>query len=117
MIRMYWGTLRAYGRKRKPMPRQLESDWFRGSIPDNVLLGPDVYIDSTFGLAAFFSERNPGLQVGRASGLYDRATLIVGQQGVIDIGDFVCLNGVYLICNQSIDVGSHSLLGWGSIIT
>src|SRR3954454_3788819 len=84
-IRMYSGILRAFGRKRKPMPRQIESDWFSGSIPDNVLLGPDVYVDSTFGLAAFFSERNPGRRVGRASGLYDRATLIVGPQGAIDI--------------------------------
>lgn len=99
------------------MPKKLESDWFSGSIADNVLLGEDVYIDSSFSLAAFFSECNPGLRIGRASGLYDRATLIVGQHGAIEIADFVCLNGVYLICNGSIIVGSHALLGWGSVIT
>jgi acetyltransferase-like isoleucine patch superfamily enzyme len=109
--------LRVPARAKKPMARQLESDWFSGSIADNVLLGADVYIDSTFGLAAFFSERYPGLRIGRASGLYDRATLIVGPQGAIEIGDFVCLNGVYVICNRSVILGSHSLLGWGAVIT
>jgi acetyltransferase-like isoleucine patch superfamily enzyme len=99
------------------MPKQLEHDWFRGSISDNVLLGADVYLDSTFGFAAFFSERQPGLRIGCASGAYDRATFMVGPGGAVDIGDFVCLNGAYLVCNREIVIGSHTLLAWGSVIT
>ena len=99
------------------MPNRLEYDWFSGTISDNVSLGPHVYIDSAFGFASFFSEREPAMRIGRASGLYDRATVISGPQGVIDVGEFVCLNGTYLVCNREITIGSYALLAWGCIVT
>jgi acetyltransferase-like isoleucine patch superfamily enzyme len=116
-VRMYSGILAVFACEEISMPKRLECDWFGGSISDNVFLAADVYVDSTFGFAAFFSERQPGLRMGRASGIYDRATLIVGPRGAIDIGEFACLNGVYVICNGDIAIGSHTLLGWGSVIT
>jgi acetyltransferase-like isoleucine patch superfamily enzyme len=99
------------------MPRRLEYDWFPGTISDNIVMGTDVYVDSAFGLVSFFSERNPGMRMGRASGLYDRATIISGPEGVTEIGEFVCLNGTYLICNREITIGSYALLSWGCVIT
>lgn len=95
------------------MPRRLEYDWFPGTISDNIVLGPCAYLDSAFGFASFFSERDPGMRIGRATGLYDRATIISGPQATIDVGEFVCLNGTYLICNREITIGSHALLFLG----
>jgi acetyltransferase-like isoleucine patch superfamily enzyme len=99
------------------MPKQLECDWYGGSVSENVFLEADVYLDSTFGFAAFFSERQPGLRMGRASGAYDRATFMVGPDGAVDIGEFACLNGAYLVCNREIVIGAHTLLAWGAVIT
>ena len=98
-------------------PTFLEHDWYPGGIPGNVALGEDVYLDSAYGFAAFHSEREPGAVLGDACGAYDRATLVVGAEGEVDVGPYTVLNGVYLVCSRRITVGTHCLLAWGAVIT
>jgi len=95
----------------------LEHDWYAGGIPANVVAGEDVYIDTSYGFAPFFSECNPGLILGNACGAYDRTTFVVGPKGRIVVGAYTCLNGTYLVCNDSITIGEHCLLAWGVILT
>lgn len=104
-------------RKAKTMPSRLEYDWFPGNIPENIEIGEGAYLDSAFGFASFFSELTQGLRIGRASGIYDRATIISGPEGKIDLREFVCLNGTYLICDREITIGAFALLSWGCIVT
>jgi acetyltransferase-like isoleucine patch superfamily enzyme len=99
------------------MSRRVESDWFDGAVPENIEFGPDTYLDSSFCMVSFRSELEPGMRVGRASGLYDRATVISGPGAYVEIGEFVCLNGTYIICNSQVTIESHALLSWGCIIT
>ena len=56
----------------------LEWDWYAGGIPANVEFGRDVYIDTSYGFAACFSELKPGVVMGDATGAYDRASFVVG---------------------------------------
>ncbi len=95
----------------------LPDDWYPHGLRDNIVLGKDVYIDSSYGFAAFDSERTPGLTVGDASGVYDRAALIVGPRGRVRVGAFTVLNGTYVICDDRVDIGAHCLLSWGVVIT
>jgi maltose O-acetyltransferase len=95
----------------------LEHDWYAGGIPANVVMGKDVYIDTTYGFASFFSQRNPGLILGDACGAYDRTTFVVGPSGYITVGSYTCLNGTYLVCNDCITIGAHCLLAWGVVLT
>lgn len=95
----------------------LEHDWYGGGIPGNVVVGREVYIDSSYAFAAFVSERIPGLTLGDASGVYDRAAFVVGPQGEVTVGPYTCLNGTYVICNKHITIGAHCLLAWGVVIT
>lgn len=95
----------------------LEHDWYAGGIPGNVALGADVYLDSAYGFAPFHSEREPGLTLGDACGVYDRATFMVGPTGQVLVGPYSVLNGVYLICNDRITIGAHCLLAWGAVVT
>ncbi len=81
------------------------------------MVGDDVYLDSSYGFAAFNSERDPGFVVGDASGVYDRATLVVGPSGRVTVGPFTVLNGTYVICDDRVDIGGHCLLSWGVVIT
>jgi len=94
-----------------------EGDWYGGRIPDNVVLGEHVYVDSSYSFAPFLSQLTPGMLIGYGAGVYDRATLIVGPSGYVSVGSFTCLNATYLICNDRITIGSHCLLAWGSVIT
>jgi len=111
------GIRRALGTGRSLMNRRVESDWFDGVVPENIEFCPDTYLDSSFCLVSFRSELETGMRVGRASGLYDRATVISGPNAYIDVGEFVCLNGTYVISNRQVTIGSHALLSWGCIIT
>lgn len=98
-------------------PMYLEEDWHAGAIPANVVIGKDVFIETSYGFAAFLSEQRPGLVLGDGSGAYDRAAFIVGPRGRVTVGQYTCINSTYLICNDRIDIGSHCFLAWGAVIT
>ena len=95
----------------------IEYDWFKNGIPENVQLSEDVYIDTSYGFAAFNSSLPIGMSIGKGSGCYDRASFIVGSNGRIQIGEYNILNGSLFICNKNITVGSHCMFAWGSVIT
>ncbi|MEO7503422.1 MAG: acyltransferase [Gemmatimonadaceae bacterium] len=97
--------------------KQLADDWYPLGLPENIAIADDVYVDSSYGFALFDSAERPGLTVGGASGIYDRAALITGPRGRVSVGAFTVLNGTYLICDERIDIGSHCLLAWGVVIT
>ncbi len=97
--------------------RQLENDWYQGGIPANVEIGRDAYLDSSYAFAACRTERAAGVRLGACCGVYDRATLVVGPDGEVTVGDYSCLNGTYIICRQRITIGAHCLLSWGVVIT
>lgn len=96
---------------------QVAGDWYPLGLPGNVVIGSDVYIDSSYGFAAFHSQEAPGLTVGNASGVYDRAAVVVGPRGRVTVGDFSVLNGTYIICDDRVEIGNHCLLAWGVVIT
>jgi acetyltransferase-like isoleucine patch superfamily enzyme len=95
----------------------IDYDWYGGGIPANVRFGSNVYIDTAYGFVPYSSEHDDGLSLGDATGAYDRSTFIVGARGRIEVGDYTVLNGTYLISNARINIGSHCLLAWGSVVT
>lgn len=95
----------------------IESDWYAGGIPGNMVCGSHVYLDSSYGFSAFFSEAEEAMHIGEATGCYDRATFITGSRGRIRVGKFCILNGTTLISHDSIVIGDHCMLAWGSAIT
>ncbi|HEX8475257.1 MAG TPA: acyltransferase [Pyrinomonadaceae bacterium] len=95
----------------------LEYDWYGGGIPSNVSFGADVYIDTAYGFASYFSEHEGGLRLGDATGAYDRTSFVVGRGGLVRVGSYTVLNGTYLICHERIEIGDHCLIAWGSVIT
>lgn len=95
----------------------LDNDWFTGGIPPNVSISKDVYIDSSYGFAEFRSVDPNGLFFDEGSGCYDRSSFIVSEKGKIFIGKFSILNGTTIIATNSVIVGSHCMLAWGTVIT
>lgn len=105
------GRLGADGR------RYLPDDWYGRGIPANVVLGESIYLDTAYGFGEFQSQQQPGLVIGTACGCYDNPCFITGPAGRITVGDFTVLNATKLICNDSISIGSHCMLAWGSVVT
>lgn len=95
----------------------IEYDWYSRGIPGNVSFDHNVYIDTSYGFAAFHSLHQKALHLGEGSGCYDRSSFITGLESVITVGKFTILNGTTIICNKNITIGSHCMLAWGSVIT
>jgi acetyltransferase-like isoleucine patch superfamily enzyme len=95
----------------------LAHDWYRGVVPSNVILGRDVYVDTSYSFAPFFSEEEAALVLGEASGAYDRTSFVVGARGRVTVGAYTVLNATTLVCNERITIGAHCLLAWGSVVT
>jgi acetyltransferase-like isoleucine patch superfamily enzyme len=95
----------------------IEYDWYTGGIPSNVKTADGVYLDTSYGFAAFHSERETGMELGEGSGTYDRASFVVGKDGRVKVGTHTVLNGTTIISNDYVEIGNHCLLAWGSVIT
>jgi acetyltransferase-like isoleucine patch superfamily enzyme len=97
--------------------RYLDGDWYSHGIPSNICMADNVYIDTSYGFAAFHSKQEEGMFIDEASGCYDRSSFVVSEHGKIQVGKFCILNGTSLICNENISIGNHCMLAWGSVIT
>jgi acetyltransferase-like isoleucine patch superfamily enzyme len=95
----------------------IPNDWFGGSLPANVELGENVYIDSAYGFDKFHSKLKNGMRMGKESACYDRASFITSDKGKIEVGEYCILNGTTLICNELISIGNFVMLAWGSVIS
>ncbi len=95
----------------------IEYDWHAGGIPSNIVLGENVYIDSSYSFEPFHSEREVGFYLGEASGLYSASTLMVGANGTVKVGSYTILNGTVIVCNDNVTIGNHCMLAWGSVVT
>jgi acetyltransferase-like isoleucine patch superfamily enzyme len=95
----------------------LENDWFHRAIPENVELGANVYIDSSYVFARFFSSAQPGLVVGEGSGAYGMASFSAGLNARITVGAYTCLNCATVEAETEVRIGSHCLFAWGSYIS
>src|SRR5205823_672504 len=69
-------------------PTRLEHDWFPGLVPANVRAGSDAYFDTSYSFGLFGSEMDPGLEMGDASGAYDRTAFLVGSEGRVIVGSY-----------------------------
>lgn len=104
------------GEKDKKGRTAIPYDWYPGFIPENVILGENVYIDSSFGFAAFKSKNHEAMQMGYASSCYDRSTFVTSGMGKIEIGDYSILNGCNIICSGRIAIGKYVMVAWGAVI-
>lgn len=95
----------------------IEHDWFNRPVPKNVRLGSNVYVESAYGFAAFFSEQDPGLAMEEGSGAYGLTSFFVGPAGRVQVGAYTCLNSAAICCEDHVRIGAHCLVAWGAVIT
>ena len=95
----------------------LAYDWLQRSLPDNAELGTNVYIESSYVFAAFFSQCRPGMIMDDGIGAYDFTSFAAGPDLRINVGAYTRLNSVSLVCDDAISGGAYCLFAWGSVLT
>jgi acetyltransferase-like isoleucine patch superfamily enzyme len=87
--------------------RKLAHDWFPRALPDNVELGGESWLYSTYAFVHFRSQRQCALRVGRQSGLYNGTFFDLGPEGEVAIGDYCTLVGAIISTNRRIVIGDY----------
>ena len=94
------------------MPSKMQDDWFPASFPPNIVLGEGAYIETSYSFRRFASLQAAGLTMGAHAAAYMGCTFAVGAQGVVLIGEYSLLNGVYICCQERVEIGKRVLIAW-----
>ena len=96
--------------------RRLPDDWFDGTVPPNVVIDDEAYVETTFSFLLYKSERAEGARVGRGASVYLGTMFDVGKQGRVAFGDFTLCNGARIVCDAEITIGDHTLISWNVVL-
>lgn len=96
--------------------RALPWDWYPGTIPENVVLGDSVYIETSFSFFHYRSQTPVGLQIGRGTCVYEGTMFDVGVNGQVRIGDYGLLNGAMIYCDAAVEIGDYALISWNVVL-
>jgi acetyltransferase-like isoleucine patch superfamily enzyme len=93
----------------------LKGDWFDGRVPENISVGTDCRIDSSFCFKHFYSKRNPALLVGHHVTFW-RTSLATEAAATIEIGSHCIIANASLVCVDRISIGSEIFIAGGVTI-
>ena len=96
--------------------RKLVGDWYDGTVPHNVRLHPDCYVETTESFQLFRSRAEVGLEIGLGAGVYTGSMFDVGPNGRVRLGRYSMINCARVICDASVDIGDHVLISWNAVI-
>jgi acetyltransferase-like isoleucine patch superfamily enzyme len=96
--------------------RTLPWDWYPGTIPENVVLDPTAYIETTFSFHLYRSEAPVGLRVGRGASMYLGTMFDAGPRARITLGDYALVHGARIICDEEIAIGAYALISWNVVL-
>ena len=96
--------------------RTLSWDWYPGIIPENVVLEPEAYLETTYSLLLHRSRASEAIRIGRAATIYLGTMFDLGPSGRVQIGQFALIHGAWLICDAAIEIGDYSLISWNVVL-
>jgi len=96
--------------------RTLSWDWYPGTIPENVVLENDAYLETTYSFLLYRSRARDAVRIGRAATIYLGTMFDVGLKGRVQIGDFALIHGAWIICDAAVEIGDHSLISWNVVL-
>lgn len=95
--------------------KKLEGDWFNGAIPDNIQVGENSVIDSSFCFKHFFSTLPVAMKIGNHVTIW-RAGISTEASGYIEIGDYCYITNASLVCSEKLIIGNRVFIAGGVTI-
>jgi acetyltransferase-like isoleucine patch superfamily enzyme len=89
--------------------------WLHGDLPAAVRAGAGTVISGEFAFKRFRTRRTPGLILG-AHCTMDGVHFAIGEEGVIEIGDYCYFTNAVLLCEAALQIGSYVVIGWNATI-
>jgi acetyltransferase-like isoleucine patch superfamily enzyme len=86
--------------------------WDYGSLPPNIRIGRDCWIERRDSFGSFRSQQHPGLVLGDRVRVYTWTTFTVEPTGHVEVGDDSILVGPVFMCAERITVGKRVVLSY-----
>jgi acetyltransferase-like isoleucine patch superfamily enzyme len=96
--------------------RRVNSDWYPGTIPANVIIDDTAYCETTFSFYLYRSRLPGGVEYGRGASTYLGTMFDIGPQGRVRIGDYALVHGARIICDSEISIGDYALISWNVVL-
>jgi acetyltransferase-like isoleucine patch superfamily enzyme len=95
---------------------EITGTWNYGSLPANVRLGRDCFVERRDAFARFRSERDPGLVLGDRVRVLTWTSFSIEPGGCVVVGDDALLLGAIFMCADMISVGARSIVQYNVTI-
>jgi len=95
---------------------EIVGQWNYTSLPGNVHIGRDCFLERKDSFDPFRSERDPGLVIGDRVQVYTWTTFNVDPQGLVEVGDDSILVGAVLMCAHHIRIGRGVVISYNVTI-
>ena len=92
--------------------KEITGEWNYATLPKNVMIGKDCWLERKESFARFRSVLNPGLVVGQNVKVYTWTTFNVEPNGKIIIGDDSILIGAIFMCAAQISIGKRVIISY-----
>jgi acetyltransferase-like isoleucine patch superfamily enzyme len=96
--------------------RTLAWDWYSGTIPPNVNVHDNAYLETTFSFRCYRSRAPVGLDIGDGASAYLGTMFDVGVRGRVTLGRYALVHGARIICDDRVEIGDYALISWNVVI-
>ena len=98
-----------------PSSQATRDIWTHGVLPENVRAGTGTLISGEVAFKRFRSRKMPGLVLGHDCTM-DGVQFAIGDEGMVEIGDYCYFTNAVLLCELSLRIGNYVLIGWNTTI-
>jgi acetyltransferase-like isoleucine patch superfamily enzyme len=95
---------------------KITNDWDYSTLPANVRLGCDCFLERKNSFDRYRSEQNPGLVLGDRVRVYSFTDLNIEPSGMVAIDDDSIVVGGIFMCAQRITIGKRAIISYGVTI-
>ena len=92
--------------------RHVEHDWYDKPVPENIVWGERLYLETAQIFRHFKGRKNPALEIGNDVSIYAGCAFAIGVNGHCKIGNHTLLNGALVMAEEEITIGNHCLISW-----
>jgi acetyltransferase-like isoleucine patch superfamily enzyme len=90
--------------------------WDYSSLPANVRVGTDCYLEDRGSFRRFRSTRNPGLVLGNRVRVYHWTAFSIEPEGMVEVGDDSTLAGAIFWCADRVVIGRRVVVSYNVMI-
>jgi acetyltransferase-like isoleucine patch superfamily enzyme len=91
--------------------------WDYRTLPDNIRIGVDCFLERRESFGRFRSRQSPGLLLGSGVRVLTWTTFNVEPSGCVIVGDNTVLVGAVFMCVGSIRIGAHCVVSYNVTIS